>query len=145
MKWWPTVAFFCGKSHGQRNLLGYSPWDRKELDMTEPLRFHFSRLGYSQCLIIYLWLCWVFIAVHRLSLIESWGSSLLWSSGFSFGGFSRCGAQALERGLSGCGSWASLACDAWILPRPGIQSAASALVCCCFTSEPPEESSDFFF
>ena len=25
------------KSHGQRNLVGYSPWGRKELDMTERL------------------------------------------------------------------------------------------------------------
>ena len=24
-----------GKSHGQRSLVGYSPWGRKELDMTE--------------------------------------------------------------------------------------------------------------
>ena len=26
-----------GNSHGQRNLVGYSPWDCKELDMTELL------------------------------------------------------------------------------------------------------------
>ena len=30
-----------GKSHGQRSLVGYSPWGRKELDMTEQLDFHF--------------------------------------------------------------------------------------------------------
>ena len=24
-----------GESHGQRSLVGYSPWDRKELDTTE--------------------------------------------------------------------------------------------------------------
>ena len=29
-----------GKSHGQRNLVGYSPWDRKELDTTERLSTH---------------------------------------------------------------------------------------------------------
>ena len=27
--------FFPGEFHGQRNLLGYSPWGCKELDMTE--------------------------------------------------------------------------------------------------------------
>ena len=27
------------KSHGQRSLVGYSPWDHKELDMTEQLHF----------------------------------------------------------------------------------------------------------
>ena len=29
------------KSHGQRSLVGYSPWGRKELDTTERLHFHF--------------------------------------------------------------------------------------------------------
>ena len=31
-----------GKSHGQRSLVGYSPWGCKELDTTEQLHFHFS-------------------------------------------------------------------------------------------------------
>ena len=31
-----------GKSHGWRSLVGYSPWDWEELDMTEQLHFHFS-------------------------------------------------------------------------------------------------------
>ena len=30
-----------GKSHGQRSLIGYSPWGRKESDMTEWCHFHF--------------------------------------------------------------------------------------------------------
>ena len=38
--WQPTPAFLPGKSHGQRSLVGYSPWGRKELDMTEQLHFH---------------------------------------------------------------------------------------------------------
>ena len=29
-----------GKSHGQRSLVGYSPWGRKELDMTEVTSMH---------------------------------------------------------------------------------------------------------
>ena len=32
-------VFSPGKSHGQRNLVGYSPWNNKELDMTEQLHF----------------------------------------------------------------------------------------------------------
>ena len=28
-------SFVPGKSHGQRSLVGYSPWGHKELDMTE--------------------------------------------------------------------------------------------------------------
>ena len=31
----PTSVFLPGKSHGQRSLVGYSPWDSKELDTTE--------------------------------------------------------------------------------------------------------------
>ena len=31
----PTPVFLPGESQGQRNLAGYSPWGRKELDRTE--------------------------------------------------------------------------------------------------------------
>ena len=34
-KWQPTSVLLPGKFHGQRSLVGYSPWDHKELDMTE--------------------------------------------------------------------------------------------------------------
>ena len=40
-QWHPTPVPLPGKSHGWRNLVGYSPWGRKELDMTERLHFHF--------------------------------------------------------------------------------------------------------
>ena len=33
--WQPTPVFFPGESHGQRSLVGYSLWDRKESDLTE--------------------------------------------------------------------------------------------------------------
>ena len=35
-------VFLPGKSHGQRGLVEYSPWDRKESDPTERLHFHFT-------------------------------------------------------------------------------------------------------
>ena len=38
-KWHPTPVLLPGKSHGRRNLVGYSPWGRKELDTTERLTF----------------------------------------------------------------------------------------------------------
>ena len=41
-KWQPTLVFLPGKSHGQWNLVGYSPWGRKESDTNEQLHFHFS-------------------------------------------------------------------------------------------------------
>ena len=40
-KWQPTPVLLPGKSNGQRNLVDYSPWDRKDSDMTEQLHFHF--------------------------------------------------------------------------------------------------------
>ena len=36
--WQTTIVFLPGESHGQRCLGGYSPWGRKELDMTERQR-----------------------------------------------------------------------------------------------------------
>ena len=39
-KWQSTPVLLPGKSHGHRSLVGYSPWGRKELDMTERLHSH---------------------------------------------------------------------------------------------------------
>jgi len=36
-KWQLTPVFLPGESHGQRSLVGYSPWGHKELDTTERL------------------------------------------------------------------------------------------------------------
>ena len=33
-EWQPTAVVLPGKSHGQRNLVGYSPWGSQESDMT---------------------------------------------------------------------------------------------------------------
>ena len=42
----PTPVFLPGESHGQRSLVGYSPWGRKELDKTECLSIaHNAHLG----------------------------------------------------------------------------------------------------
>ena len=45
--WHPTPVLLPGKSHGQRTLVGYSPWGCEELNMTERLSiftFHFHAL-----------------------------------------------------------------------------------------------------
>ena len=41
-QWHPTPVLLPGKSHGQRSLMGCSPWGRQESDTTERLPFHFS-------------------------------------------------------------------------------------------------------
>ena len=50
-KWQPTPVLLPGKSHGQRSLVGYSPWGCRESDMTERLHFHFHTLYNFSCLI----------------------------------------------------------------------------------------------
>ena len=40
-KWQSTPALLPGKAHGQRSLIDYSPWGRKQSDTTERLHFHF--------------------------------------------------------------------------------------------------------
>ena len=47
-KWQPIPVFLPGKSHGQRNLAGYSPRDHKDLDTTLQLNHNiFSVFGVS--------------------------------------------------------------------------------------------------
>ena len=41
-KWQSTPMFLPRKSHGQRILMGYSPWGCKELDMTEHTHMYLS-------------------------------------------------------------------------------------------------------
>ena len=43
-QWHPTPVLLPGKSHGQRSLVGCSPWGHKESDATEQLHFHFHAL-----------------------------------------------------------------------------------------------------
>ena len=44
LQWHPTPVFLPGTSHGQKNLAGYRPWGRKELDMTE----HTHIIGFAE-------------------------------------------------------------------------------------------------
>ena len=41
-----SILFLPGESHGQRSLVGYSPWGRKESNTTEQLHFS-SFLGWT--------------------------------------------------------------------------------------------------
>ena len=40
--WQPSPVLLPGESHGQRSLVGCSPWGCEESDVTERLHFHFS-------------------------------------------------------------------------------------------------------
>ena len=48
-KWQPTPAFVPGKPHGQRSLVGCSPWGLKESDTTEQLK---SSISYTTLLLL---------------------------------------------------------------------------------------------
>ena len=65
-KWQPTPVLFPGESHGQRSLVGYSPWGRKESDTTEQLHF----LSFFLSLIIsdieHLFMCLLPISMSSL-------------------------------------------------------------------------------
>ena len=55
-KWQPTPVFLPGKSHGQRSLVAYNPWGRKESDMTEQLHFIYRYIYKKYTLITYLFM-----------------------------------------------------------------------------------------
>ena len=57
-KWQPISVFLPGKFHGQRSLVGYSPWGRKELDMTGRVCTHTR--------------CWLYFSSQFLQLLEAW-------------------------------------------------------------------------
>ena len=37
-KWQTTPVFLPGESHGQRSLVAYSPWGRRESDLTKAIK-----------------------------------------------------------------------------------------------------------
>ena len=45
-KWLPTPLFWPGEFHGQRNLEGYSPWGRKELDLNNSNNMFYEAFGH---------------------------------------------------------------------------------------------------
>ena len=87
------------------------------------------------------WLHWVFVALHRLSLVAVSGSysSLMGASHCS--GFSCCRALPLEpTGFSSCGIGAQLLCRMWALPGPRMGLLFRVLAGGILTTEPPDKS-----
>ena len=54
----PTPIFLPGKSHGERSLVGHSPWGCKELDMTERGSRHSHGVGRAEPRVMLGW-SWV--------------------------------------------------------------------------------------
>ena len=71
------------------------------------------------------WLHWIFVAVHRFSLVAA------------SDGFSHCGTQALEcKSFNNFGVEAKLPCGMQDLPRPGTQPMSPILAGRFFTTRP---------
>ena len=91
-------------------------------------------------LFIYLfWLCWVFLAAHRPSLVAgSRGCSLVVTHCFSC-----CRAQAPgHTGFGHCSTWAQLPCSMWDLPGPRIEPMSPASAGRFLTTGPPGKVQD---
>ena len=65
MKMAPHSRILAGKSHGQRSLVGYSPWGRKEEDTTERLDFTSDTISVK------------LIILHKDMYLRSWGTQIL--------------------------------------------------------------------
>ena len=77
----PTLVLLPGKSHGQRSLVGCSPWGRKELDTTEQLNwtdwtemFFWNSLTFS--IIQQMLAIWSLVPLPLLN--PAWTSVSLW-------------------------------------------------------------------
>ena len=69
-QWQPTPVLLPGTSHGQRSLVGCSPWGREESDTTEWLHFHFT--------LVYMVSLWIDLELFMILPLWSWYSSAGW-------------------------------------------------------------------
>ena len=58
--WPPTPVFLPGESHGQRSLVGYSPWGHKDSDTTEVAKHTFTEVLVMKTVIYYI----IFIKIY---------------------------------------------------------------------------------
>ena len=72
-KWQPTPVFLPGKSYRQRSLVGYSPWGRKESDMTERLHLTLveNYLDFNNCSHLVLAVCF-YICNYIMNFVSKW-------------------------------------------------------------------------
>ena len=92
--------------------------------------------------LFYFWLCWVFFAVRRLSLVAASGDySSLQCVGFSLRRLLLLRSTSSRRaGFSSCGARAYLLHGMWSLPGPGLEPVSPALAGRFLTTVPPGKS-----
>ena len=111
-------------------------------------------------LLIYFWLCWVFLAACVLfsscreqGLLSGCdvqashcsGFSCCWAWALGPKGFSSCSSRALGYRLNSYGVAVLLLCGMWDLPGPGIELMSPTLAGRFFTTEAPEKFPRVFF
>ena len=82
-EWLPTPVFMPRESHGQRSLVGYSPWGHKELDTTEQI----IHVLFPFCLLFSGCFCsssYSFVFLLLSSFVVWWLSLLLYLHFFLF-------------------------------------------------------------
>ena len=105
--WQPIPVFLPGEAHGQRSLVGYSPWGHKESDdwatKTQYIMYSFTKYFIYLFLTVLGLCCWggFSSSCGELGLISSCGLQPLEGVGFS-----SCGSWILERSVSNWGTWA---------------------------------------
>ena len=67
-EWLPTPVFLPRKFHGQRSLVGYSPWGHEELNMTEKTHTHYHIYASSSKLSYKFHTPAYFVELHKLIL-----------------------------------------------------------------------------
>ena len=93
------------------------------------------------------WLCWVFVAVHGLSLVAaSGGYSSLWCVAFSLQWLLLLRSPGSRRPAFGsCGAQAQLLRSMWDLPGLGLKCVSPALAGGFLTTVPPGKSLNQYF
>ena len=66
-EWQPAPVFLPGECHGQRSLVGYSPWSRKESDTTERLKLFNHTVACVHIIGVHIISSWV-ICLRSLGL-----------------------------------------------------------------------------
>ena len=66
-QWQPTPLLLPGKSHGQRRLVGYSPWGRKVgHDWATSLKYDWGHIFFFQMIIFGTCFCIRHLIIHKL-------------------------------------------------------------------------------
>ena len=148
------LLFFPGRSCGQRSLVGYNPWHRKEADMTERLTRSLSCLQRASSNCHRAGICmFPFSSYCSLSLYfySSWKLLFKGVICLALWGLSG-GTQAFHcpmQALSGCGSKPQSTQPQFptgiLVPQTGIEPASPPLESWFLTTGPPRKTPEICF